>query len=321
MQWFSFRQIAIQLGMGMLAIGTLAGAQSRAQSQTGADAASLATDLRGLDASLSDSTDSRAAASLPQAWEVETPERHYSISTGPLRAILTSGRKSRTEEAKQWLDQVATQLEGFAGEHTRPADERDKLNRILARSEFGGAGPPNALERFRDRVRAWINDLLERLFQFAASHPAGSQILFWILLTGTVGFLVLWLVRLWSRDTLLLKLTAPLRATHEARTWEEWLASARKAAAQGDWRQAIHCAYWAGVLRLQDSGALPTDRTHTPREYLKLLTVAGTGGESRESLAALTRELERFWYARRTASQEDFTESLRHLAALGCKVE
>jgi hypothetical protein len=41
---------------------------------------------------------------------------------------------------------------------------------------------------------------------------------------------------------------------------------------QGDYRMAIHCAYWAGIARLQDWAHLAPDRAKTPREYLRALT-------------------------------------------------
>jgi len=298
---------------------------TQAQPRTASDPASLAAELRALQSSLSGQPDSHMAAVLPPAWEVETPERRYSISTSPLRAILTSGRKSHNEEAGLWLDQLAGQLEGFAAVPSRStASERAKIDRILARSEFGGAGRPSAWERFRERIRAWIANLLDKIFSFVASHPGSSHALFWIILAGAVGFLALLLIRLWSQDAQFLKLPAPNPAMHEMRTWEEWVVAARKAAEQGDSRQAIHCVYWAGIVRLQGAGALPVDRTRTPREYLGLLAPSeslGAGGNLGEPLSDLTRKLERFWYARRAASHEDFRESLRHLAALGCKVE
>jgi hypothetical protein len=328
MKRFPFCHPAPLIVIGGLVLETvfLGALPAAAQLRTALDPASLAAELRTLEASLSDQTASHAAISLPPAWEVETPERRYSISTTPLRTILASGGKVPIGQAKQWLDQLAGQLESFAAEPARStANARGKLNRILARPEFAGAGPPSALERLRDRVRAWIVALLDRIFGFVASHPASSQILFWIVLAGTVGFLALWLVRLWSRDAQLLKLPAPNPAAHELRTWEEWLRAARKAAEQGDSRQAIHCAYWAGIVRLQGTGALPADRTRTPREYLGLLTPGPENNISaenaRQPLAALTQGLERFWYARRAAGNEDFRESLRHLAALGCNVE
>ena len=126
--------------------------------------------------------------------------------------------------------------------------------------------------------------------------------------------------RIWSQDAQLLKLPSPKQTAHEIRTWEEWLAAARGAAETGDSRQAIRCAYWAGIVRLQGSGTLPADRTLTPREYLGLLPREHPS-ELRQPLVSLTQGMERFWYARRPASNEDFRESLRQLAALGCDIE
>jgi hypothetical protein len=329
MKGFAIRRTAFQLVIGTLVMGILAGAQSRGGAE---NPSTLLAKLRSLQSSLSDQTDSQALASLPPAWETEAAGHRYSISTGPLRAILASGRQTRTEEARLWLDQLAGQLEGFIAEPPRAAaDDRAKLNKILSRPEFASAGPPNALERLRDRVRAWIGDFLNWLFSFTASHPSTSQILFWVALVGAVSFLVLWMVRLWSRDIQSLKLPTPNQISGEARTWEEWVRAARMAAEQGDSQQAIHCSYWAGVIRLQGVGALPSDRTLTPREYLRSFAPGNfapaasdnnvAGPNSRQPLAALTQALERFWYARRSANNEDFRESLRHLAALGCDVE
>lgn len=322
MKGFVILRTACQLVIGTLVMGMLAGSQARASDNP----PTLLAKLRDIQSSLSDQADSQALASLPPTWETETAGHRYSISTGPLRSILASGRQTRTEEAKLWLDQLAGQLEGYIAEPPRSdANNRAKLNAILSRPEFAGAGPPNALERLRDRVRAWILNLLDRLFSFTASHPSTSQILFWVALVGAVSFLVLWMVRLWSRDIQSLKLPTPNQVSGEARTWEEWLRAARMAAEQGDSQQAIHCAYWAGVIRLQGVGALPADRTLTPREYLRNFardaSENSAGSNFRQPLAALTQALERFWYARRSASNEDFRESLRQLAALGCDVE
>jgi hypothetical protein len=87
---------------------------------------------------------------------------------------------------------------------------------------------------------------------------------------------------------------------------------------RGDIRTAIHCAYWAGVVRLQDMQLLPRDLTRTPREYLSLLPIHEV---SHAPLAALTAALERFWYAARPASPADLRESLDHMEALGCRLD
>ena len=167
--------------------------------------------------------------------------------------------------------------------------------------------------------------MLERIFSFAAQHPSGSKILFWVVVTGAIGILGNWLLRLWTHANQTLSLTVPERA-RKVRTWEEWLRASRAAADRGDPREAIRLAYWAGVVRLQEVRALPVNTSQTPRENLRLLSEpkpgrASTAPAFQESLSGLTSSLERFWYARRLAGPEDFRESLRHLEALGCKVD
>src|SRR6202030_212073 len=111
--------------------------------------------------------------------------------------------------------------------------------------------------------------------------------------------------------------------------WQEWIHAAREAAARGDFREAVHSAYWAGISRLEETGVLPRDRTKTPREYLQLIDARPLAAELdshaaqdyKKPLAALTSRLERIWYANRLARLEDFDDTLRHLEALGCSLE
>jgi hypothetical protein len=135
----------------------------------------------------------------------------------------------------------------------------------------------------------------------------------------------IWLVRfLQSRDRF--DTLASSGSVIAPRTWQEWIRMAREAANRGDYREGVHSAYWAGIVRLEDSGVLPRDRTRTPREYLRLVTEPSSGEllsrpMHREPLAALTSRLERIWYANRGAGPEDFHDSLRQLEALGCPLE
>ena len=167
--------------------------------------------------------------------------------------------------------------------------------------------------------------MLDRIFSFAAQHPSGSKILFWMVITGAIGILGSWLLRLWTHANQTLSLAEPERS-RKVRTWEEWLRASRAAADRGDPREAIRLAYWAGVVRLQEVHALPVHTSQTPRENLRFLSEPRPGAAPaspafQESLSGLTSGLERFWYARRLAGPEDFRESLRHLEALGCKVD
>ncbi|MGA2346756.1 MAG: DUF4129 domain-containing protein, partial [Candidatus Sulfotelmatobacter sp.] len=100
-----------------------------------------------------------------------------------------------------------------------------------------------------------------------------------------------------------------------AKEWAIWLSEARGAAAKGEWRDAIHLAYWAGISFLERQGTWKPDRARTPREYLRLLS---SSSEHRETLTALTRIFELAWYANRGASERTFSQTLEELEKLGC---
>lgn len=260
--------------------------------------------------------------SLPKHWTVSTPEGSFSISSQPLRNQLTS---LSNEKAQAWINHLEQEVE-FSGQ-SAPGfhNEREELDRILARSEFGAVRPPSAWELLRQRMEAWIERMLVRLLGGASRHPIGGEILFWFLVVAAVGVVAMWVFRFFaSRDRgSVLEPSANMMAV---RTWQEWIREAREASSRGDFREAVHSAYWAGIARLEDLGAVPKDRTRTPREYLQLVVESADGQLApppvhQEPLTALTKELERIWYANRGAGLEDFRESLRHLEALGCPLE
>jgi hypothetical protein len=284
------------------------------------DPASAATELRRLGQQLNDGKQASVLAALPLAWEVATPTGKYTVSSAPLRTLLENPAKN-TSEAKAWLEYLAAHLDGFSMTSQTPRDARRSLERILARSEFAGVGPPSAMELLRLRIIAWFAALLQRIFAFVGAESVTGMILCWALLAAAVGGLGFLVLRLWMRDELAVSLTSDGRRTR-ARTWHDWIETARSAAEQGDWRRAVQCAYWAGIVRMEETGALPRDRTQTPREYLRLLTPPppGAPSPSAQPLADLTTRLERFWYRRLTADAEDFAACLDSLEALGCRV-
>ena len=107
------------------------------------------------------------------------------------------------------------------------------------------------------------------------------------------------------------------------RSWQEWVYAARDAAAHADYRMAVHCAYWAGVARLHELGALSPDRAKTPREYLAALAksrmvLPETLATRQQALNLLTSRLENIWYGYHHATEADFRDSLAQLETLGC---
>jgi hypothetical protein len=101
-----------------------------------------------------------------------------------------------------------------------------------------------------------------------------------------------------------------------AREWTVWLADARDAGRRGNWREAIHLAYWAGISFLESQGAWRPDAARTPREYLRLISAAN---ERRPILSTLTRKFELVWYAGHAADEHAFAETLEELEKLGCR--
>jgi hypothetical protein len=261
--------------------------------------------------------------SLPDRWIVVTPEKDYLISTEFLRGQLgaNSGRI-----AQVWVDHLRQELQSYpATPRPEAADPKAELAAILGGPEFNAVHPPTSWDLFRQRLAAWFERMLPRLFGNMDRYPIGGYVLFWIVVVLGVGVLALWLFRFMvSRDRIdslpAGQIACPLR------TWQEWIQAARTAANRNDFRQAIHSAYWAGITRLEDTGILPRDRTKTPREYLLLISQPASGdsvshADYREPLTVLTSRLERTWYASRSADFDDFRDTLRQLEALGCQLD
>ena len=275
--------------------------------------AELSAQLRQIESGL-DANPPSMPASLPDQWNIATSDGQYSISSQPLRALLG---EERIPAARQWVDRMATELESYSNPPAEAgSNARASLDKILARREFSGVHPPSAWDLFRDRVALWLLSLLQRILGVAAQHGAMGQALVWVLVAAAIGFIAMWLIRLWRRTDPILALprVGPILV---ARDSTAWLREARQRAADGQWREAIHAAYWAGIARLQESRALAEDRTRTPREYLRLIP---SGQPAASPLRALTIGLERFWYANQSAGAQDFEESLKNLESLGLEV-
>ncbi len=291
------------------------------------DAPSFAAELHRLSDALgkNPSPEEMAALrdSLPKQWNVKTPDGSYSVSSEFLRHQLTTGP---SEAASVWIDHLTMETERYSaprdGTH---GDAKAELQQILAGAEFAGVRPPSAWDLFRQRLAARLERFLLHIFGGLARYPISGQILFWVAIIVGVGFIALWLFRfLVSRDRL--DSLPPSEVLAASRTWQEWIRAAREAAGRNDFREAVHSAYWAGIVRLEETGVVPKDRTKTPREYLRLASEPSPDGippssAYREPLAALTTRLERIWYANRGAGADDFLDTLRQLEALGCQLE
>jgi len=271
--------------------------------------------------------------SLPSHWEISTTQNRYTLSAERLRSLLGDAEKeknpekfaAKTKEAADWAFDLAHQINAYAAAQSQNAPSaRPPLERILSRREFGSVHGPTKWDLFRQRLNRWIGELLLRFFRQIGRHPMGAKVLFWLIVSAVVLWLAVTLFRYWTRRTALEELQAP-DAVAYVRTWQEWVHAAREAAKRGDFRDAIHSAYWAGISYLEESEVVRKDRSRTPREYVRLVSTStqfvASARKTREALSSLTTVLEQVWYGRRAASNQDFANSMRNVEALGCQLQ
>lgn len=245
-----------------------------------------------------------------------------------------SAWKAECDELASQLKQMRSEAESLAGA-AQASDEsgaRAKLNHILSGREFQGMKSGETwLGRMWDQVQRWVSWILQNTIGRLLDSGPARKLVLWLLIGGVFLIIAVWVVRILTR----MSRTEALRvdgAFPPGRNWRQWTQEALAAARAGDYRTALHAAYWAGVYRLADSGAWKLDRARTPREYLRLLRnppgrqanlspaepAAEAGRVS--ALAALTRSMESAWYGYNPATQQDFDSAVDQLETLGCKL-
>ena len=338
---FRFILIAVALGFALVSLPGATRAQNAEFLKGAAQSPSLtpatfAAELRQINERLASRTISAkqlavVRASIPDSWEIDSAERHYSISSRQLISMLRIAetnadlRAEQVAAARGWLTDFSEQVEEYS---ENAADEetgaRAKAQQILSRREFAGVGITHPRSVLRRKINEWIYRLFTWLFGRIGRHPIATETFFWLIVAGLVAWLSMMLFRYWLTGA---KMESIEKISTVAfhRPWQEWIRAAREAAACGDFREAIHSTYWAGVSRLETVGALQPDLARTPRESLRVLSDPAAEGiqataQQRESLAALTVCLERVWYGHRAAGAGDFQDCLREAEELGCRL-
>jgi len=260
--------------------------------------------------------------SLPSSWDVNTGEAHYSVPTQWLSGDLSEIEKNRGAHAPA-LDQAREKLQLYRADAQSLADSmrsqrnlaepRGRINAILTSREFRGQEGPTWFDVLEQRIHDWINRKLEKIFGPIRRRAIGNLVA-WIAIGLAGGLLLFWTVRFLMRTgpgaEMSLSGAAPI-----GRDWRRWLREAREAASRGDFRAAIHAAYWTAIIRMEETNSLPEDRSRTPRESLKLI---GRSSAAYAPLYQLTRRFELVWYGYRAATATDWDDAAQQLEILGC---
>ena len=268
---------------------------------------------------------SRIAAirkSLPPGWVISDKVSTFYVSTDPIEGALVELQTHPSDPAQVARDiesrladmrQSAIDMETASANNSITSAQTD-AKRILQAREFSSAKLPSKLEAFEERIGQQIGKWLVSLFtHLHISQKMGNLLAEQIIILVAL-FLAYWAYRTISQRErhIELPVSSGRIVVSDSR---EWVRDALAAADRGDYREAIHCAYWAAVARLEDLKLLKRDRARTPRESLRLLD-AHPGEQT--SLRDLTGHFELIWYGYRPASPSDWSEAKTLLEKFGC---
>lgn len=260
-----------------------------------------------------------AARELPSTWVVKAGDQIFRIDTDWVQGKLEEAGKYPTGNAVKELTARLAELktDAQAFERTPPDVSTDhaRLSAILARPEFRGVHGQTWADRFRDWLDRLIEKALDHLFG-SSSIPVIGRVTVWIVLGLAVLALAYWIFKTLKRNART-ETFIPKEMPISAKEWRKWMAESQAAAAAGNWREAIHLSYWAGISFLEQRGMWRPDKARTPREYLRLLSPSS---EYSNALSTLTREFEVVWYGYKEADPESYSATLAHLEDLGCRL-
>ena len=262
-------------------------------------------------------------STLPAQWTVADGGQSYAVGTAwltdALVALRTDTRANNPllQETRQRLAALRAAAEGLEdASHASSSQQqpRAQLDRILSQKEFQNGHGPSWFDLLKARVYDWIGRKLDWIFGHFRHGRTIGNVIAWTVIALAALLLALWAVRASLRGGRQTEMDLGGASRPEG-GWRDWLRNARAAAERGDYRAAIHGAYWAGVMRLEEVHRLPQDRARTPREALRLIR--------RESadyapLAQLTRRFELVWYGYRSATEMDWGDAMQQLEKLGC---
>ena len=260
--------------------------------------------------------------SIPPQWTVKAGDQSYDVATDWLTdgiAEVESKPASNAAALQQTQQKLAAYREAAQAIETPVPSQtiehsRATLNGILAAKEFQAIRGPTWLDVLKARIYAWIERLLEKLFGGIGHQRAIGNAIAWTVIALTALLLALWAVRASFRAGARSQMDLS-GASAAGQDWHYWLREAMGAAARGDYRSAIHAAYWAAVARLEETKSLPEDRSRTPRESLRLMR---RDSAEYAPLSQLTRRFELVWYGYRSANATDWSDAMQQLETLGC---
>ncbi|HUY82853.1 MAG TPA: DUF4129 domain-containing protein [Acidobacteriaceae bacterium] len=218
------------------------------------------------------------------------------------------GRADQLQSAEARLSESLHQASSAAPAGVDFKTARQKANKILSREEFATVREDSLWNRLGAYVGMWLDRFFNHVAQFGKHAPWIGPLLEFGFLGLALIALIVWAMRAFKRQ----RLAVRIEAHRQMETWEEaarnWRALADEQAAQGDWREAVHCMYWATIAMLEGRRFWVPNRARTPREYLRLLE---SGSEHWKLLRQQTSGFEHIWYGLHDAAAQDYERAVQ----------
>jgi len=236
-------------------------------------------------------------------------EARYDWLRKTLKQAQDPKAKNRDEELATATSRLEDALRDATGQPPASgfADARQRADAILAHPEFVTVDEQSLWERLIARFFLWIDSLFTDVASFGERSPWIGPLLEWGLILLALAGLALWAMRTFQRQ----RVAVQLESSRQLEAWVEashnWRKLAEEQAARCEWREAVHCLYWASIVMLEGRRYWTPNRSRTPREYLRLLEA----GSPRWTLLGLqTRGFERIWYGLNPAARHDYQSAL-----------
>jgi hypothetical protein len=214
-----------------------------------------------------------------------------------------------------WMDSELAAATGTQPEFGRA---RTVANAVLALPEFQRKDTTTWWDRVTGFFGAWLAKMLGGIARAGAAAPWLGTVVIWTLCIGAAAGLVFFVLRNLQRQRLRISLAgAAIAKTAWDREATAWAIQAEEFAGREEWRDAVHCLYWAAIVSLESRRAWRHNPTRTPREYLRLLK---PGSAQQRNLRGLTKILERVWYGLREGGAEEYAEARGMYEALASGV-
>ncbi|MGH9586334.1 MAG: DUF4129 domain-containing protein [Acidobacteriaceae bacterium] len=239
---------------------------------------------------------------------VNSFQAHY----GWFRDALTSAKKSDAKPRMEAMRAAQARLDEELRHASTPARDdfstaRKKADTILGNPEFATVQEASLWEQFWAHVETWLDKIFGGVAHFGKRSPWIGPLMEWGLLGIALLALALWVIRVMQRQ----RLGVRMDSARQMEPWEEaarnWRELAEQQAAQGAWRDAVHCLYWASIAALEGRSLWAPNRSRTPREYVRLLQ---PGSQRWTLLRQQTQGFERVWYGLREAARHDYESAL-----------